>query len=441
MAYSSALTDETSQAFRSSMRADLRGAAIAIFCFFVIGGIWTGTTEISGAVVASGQVTVEANLQHVQYLEGGVVSKILVANGDEVQAGQVLVTMDKTALTSQYDISRSRVVESYLLQARLEAELADKDSFEVPKELIDLVGNDGIDAAFQSQMNLLRIDRANLKGQRELLAKQIEQTKYNIEGLNTSSEEFRAQLDLLDQELQSLEKLLEKNLVQKSRVLDQRRTMSALKGQIAQNDAQVAGAESSVSQLQLKLIQLDDTTRQNTLTQFQNTRAQLGELINVFVNQRNMLARADIKAPRAGIVHELAVNTPGQVVQPGGELMLIVPKDDALVIEVKIPPADVDQVHVGQDAEVKLAAFDARLLPNLKAKVTYVSADAVLDPTKRYTYFTVRVALNPGEVDKLQGIVLVPGMPSQVFIQRQSRTVLTFLLQPILERLDLTFRQ
>lgn len=441
MAEITATSADTTQTFRRNMRRDLRLAGLAILGFFVAGGAWAMMTELSSAVLAAGRVAVEADLQQVQYAEGGVVETILVDEGDEVARGQVLVVMETTALRSQFDISRSRVIESYLLQSRLQAEIAGQDTFEVPAELVELVGEDGIDGVYASQANLLDINRENLRSQRELLGRQLEQTQFNVEGLRASVEEAQAELALLEEELVGLEQLLEKDLVQRSRVLTQRRTIANLRGQIAQYQAQAAGAESEAAQTQLRLIQLEETYRQENLQRLQQTRADLGESINVFENQRNVLARAEIRAPRDGVVHELQVNTPGQVVAPGGQIMLIVPEDDRLIVEANVPPSEIDQVYVGQDAEVKVAAYDARLLPNLFARVTFVSADAIQNQQTGQSHFVVRLEILPDEMDKLQGIVLVPGMASQVFIKRSDRNVMTFLLQPLLESMDSMFRE
>lgn len=427
--------------FDASLRRDLRRAGIAILVFFVCGGIWATFTEISGAVIANGKFALEADLQRIQYLDGGIASEILVKNGDKVDKGQTLLRMEITTLNAQFEIAENKLIEALLLQERLLAELRREDSFTLPARLTQLVGPARAIPAYQSQVKLLKTRLGGLENKRAQLIKQKEQTQLAVAGYSSSAKAVGTELAIVAEELAGLKDLLANNLVEKRRVVASQRAVATLEGSIAAYETDRATSESRVAGLSLQLLQLDDAARGESLELLQTTRAQAEEYLERYDAAKATLARAEIRAPRAGIVHELSVNNAGQVVPPGGEVMLLVPSDDVLLIQARIQTSEVDQVFVGQNAKVKLTAFDARLLPDMDASVAYVSADSVTDQARDVAYYAIELSLAESEFQKLGDIDVVAGMPVQVFFHKQDRSVLGFLLQPFLDRMNVTFRE
>ena len=402
----------------------------------LVGGVggWAANTEISGAVVASGSVVVESNSKQVQHREGGIVREITVRDGDVVEAGDLLIRLDDTVTRANYTVVSKQLDELYAQEARLVAERDDA-------ELIVFSPKDGAVAGApqsvieDSQIRLMEARRNSLRGRKQQLAEQIRQLEQQIKGVDVQLGAKRAEISLVEEELGVLEKLLEDKLVGKTRVTTLRREKAELEGDLGSLISQAAQAQEAISERKIQILQIEAEARAEVLELLQDVRSRIAQLEEQKIAAEDELSRVEIRAPRSGYVHQLAQHTLGGVVGPGETLMLIVPKEDLLVVEARIQPADIDQLSPHQEATLRFPSFDQRTTPELKARLLTVSADLTTDEVSGLSYFTARLTIPEAELAKLNGKKLVPGMPVEAFLKTDDRTVLSYLVKPVSDQI------
>jgi HlyD family secretion protein len=406
-----------------------------------IGG-WTATTEIAGAVVASGVVVVEGGSKRVQHQEGGIVRRILVRNDDKVAAGQLLVRLDDVAIRADLDVVISQLRDAIGAQARLTAESTDAPTITLPAIAAKWPADPELTSILGEQEKLRQSRSKSLESQTSRLDEQISEKQAQIDGLKAQQAANTDQLDLYRSENSNLGKLYSGGLVGIQRVNEMKRSQAELEGQIGSVAASIASTQASVSELQMQRTQLGIDFRSQVLTDLQAASQSVAELMEKKIAAEDRLARLDIRAPIAGTVHESVVQTVGGVITPGETLMQIVPADDHLLIDARVSPLDIDKLHLGQGVAVKLSGFDVRTTPDLKGDIKAISPDLTRDQASGVQYYVVRVNVADSEQEKLPpGARLVPGMPAEAFIQTGNRTVWSYLVRPFTEALCRTFRE
>lgn len=406
----------------------------------LLGGIgsWAFFTEISGAVVASGNVVVETNTRQVQHQEGGIVKSIFVKNGDVIEAGDLLIRLDDTITNANLSVIIKQLIELYAQEARLFAEQQGVDyiaftdnGFEddVQKDIRD------------SQIGLFNARKNSLDGKRQQLREQIIQFQSKITGLEAQRDAKIAEMLIVENELANLDDLLGQQLVSASRVTVLSRDIVQLRGEIGGFTSDIAQTKEAISERNIQILQLDEEFLASVLQEIQDVRSQIGKLEEQKIAAEDELRRIDIIAPLDGFVHNLSVTTIGGVLGPRDVAMSIVPKDDLLVVEAQIEPINIDQISPDQSARIRLPSFDQRTTPELNAKVETISADLLRDEATGVQYYKVRLKISEAEFDKLDGKSLVPGMPVETFIQTDERTVMSYLLKPIRDQISHAMRE
>ncbi|MGO4524190.1 HlyD family type I secretion periplasmic adaptor subunit [Microvirga sp. 2MCAF35] len=426
----------------SSMRRLMRWFILSsVIVFFGIGG-WSVAARVDSAVVTAGTFAVQSSAQAVQHLEGGVIGAILVKDGDLVKEGQVLVRLDAAKVTADATILERKLIDLTAQKARLEAESLDRTTItrsESPFSSGSMAS--ALRAAFaaeESLMNERRFTRLNQLSQQQERKVQVER---QIDGFN---ERYKAQKEELAQvmaELADQRMLDSKGLIRRPVLRQTEREVSRLKGEMGDLDARVAGAHSQLTEIEFKIAELTRTARSEVLKQLQAVTAGLAETEEQLAAAHDRLQRLDIRAPRTGLVHELAVHTIGGIVGPGQKLMSIIPNDEPLIVNARIRPDEVEQVHVDQQASIRISAFKLPTPLELEGWVTNVSPDQVVSSQSGQGYFTVKIAIAPGERNKLAGKELTPGLPAEVLIRGDARRIITYLTQPLTDRLAVTFRE
>ncbi|WP_339765779.1 HlyD family type I secretion periplasmic adaptor subunit [uncultured Hoeflea sp.] len=407
--------------------------ALAVILVGGVGG-WAANMEISGAVVASGTVVVESNSKQVQHREGGIVREITVRDGDVVKAGDLLIRLDDTVTRANFTVVLKQLDELYAQEARL---LAERDN----TELIVFSPKDGDVAGTpktiieDSQIRLMEARRNSLRGRKQQLGEQIRQLEQQIEGVEVQLGAKKTEISLVEEELGVLEKLLEDKLVGKTRVTTLRREKAQLEGDLGGLISQAAQAQEAISERKIQILQIEAEARAEVLELLQEVRSRIAQLEEQKIAAEDELSRVEIRAPRSGYVHQLAQHTLGGVVGPGETLMLIVPKEDLLVVEVRIQPANIDQLSPRQQATLRFPSFDQRTTPELKARLLTVSADLTTDEASGLSYYTARLTIPEAELAKLNGKHLVPGMPVEAFLKTDDRTVLSYLVKPVSDQI------
>lgn len=405
-------------------------------------GLWATLTHLNGAIVAQGQIEVERDRQVVQHLDGGVVSEILVTEGARVEAGQPLLRLDGAALRSELTIVEGQLSELSGRSARLIAERDGAEAVVFPEDVLALAQTSPeVAAQLDGQSRLFEARAATLAEQGQLLSRRIDQITAQSNGIAAQRQALTRQLDLIEQELASQQSLLDKGLAQAGAVLALQREEARLEGQIGELAAELARTEGQVTEIEIEMSSLGTRRREEATAELRDIGPMVLELAERRRALQDRIDRLEIRAPVAGIVLGLQVTTPQSVLRPADPVLYVIPQDRPLVITARIPPIHIDEVAVGQSAELVFSAFSSRDTPHLTGRVTLVSADALTDPQTGATYYTAELELAEGERARLGERALVPGMPVEVFLQTGRRTPLAYLVKPFTDYFARAFRE
>jgi HlyD family secretion protein len=324
-------TDDRGRGPRAAIRKlNVAGLALVVVCVVCIGG-WAATSELAGAVIATGTVIVESVDKKVQHPTGGVIKEILVSDGSAVDEGQVIVRLDDTVARATLGIVRSQSDELLARRSRLLSERDDRDTLVFPGELRARREEASVDAAMTGETRLFASRKATRSGLRAQLRERIAQSSEEIRGLAAQQAAKESEAGLITEELVGVTDLYRKNLVSISRFMALRREQSRLAGERGQLIADIARARARISETELQILQLDQDFRTEVLKELRDTEGKIAELTERMVAAGDQLRRIDIRAPRSGIVHGLAVHTIGGVIGNGETIMSIVPREDNLI--------------------------------------------------------------------------------------------------------------
>ena len=423
-----------------SIRSHLiAGVGAAVLLVGGVGG-WAATTEIAGAVIAPGVLVVDSNVKKVQHQTGGVVSELLVHDGDHVKAGDVVVRLDDTQARANLAILTKQLDELMARQAREEAERDGSSDIAFPTELTSRSSEPEVVLLLAGQQRLFEIRGKARAGQKAQLNERIAQLQQEIEGLKAQQSAKATEIEWVRKELEGVTTLWEKNLVQFTRVVGLQRDLAKAQGELGQLISNIAQSKDKITETELQILQIDQDLRAEVGKDLATIRADMAETTEKKIAAEDVLARIEIRAPQDGIVHEMTVHTVGGVVAPGEAIMLIVPVNDVLDVEAKIPPRMIDQVRLQQTAMLRFSAFDQRTTPEIEGQVTRISPDLVQDEKKNEAYYMVRIAIPEDQVKSLH-LALVPGMPVEGFIRTDDRTVISYLVKPLRDQIEKAFRE
>jgi HlyD family secretion protein len=426
---------------RSIRRHLLAGVTLVVLLAGGVGG-WAATTELAGAVIAPGNLVVETKVKKVQHPTGGVVGELRVRDGDEVKAGDVVVRLDDTVTRANLAIVVKSLDELSARQAREEAERDGANAPSFPAELLARRSDAEVARLVAGEQKLFETRRSARQGQKAQLKERIGQLQEQISGLNDQIAAKKREIVLIGEELKGVRELWSKNLVQITRVTALERDAARLEGERGALVSTIAQTKGKITETELQILQIDQDLRTEVGKDLAEIRGKVSELVEKRVAAADQLKRIDIRAPQDGKVHQLSVHTVGGVITPNGEpLMLIVPKADALTVEARIAPQEIDRVHVGQRAVLRFSAFNQRTTPELNGVVSVVSADISADQKTGASFYTVWIAISGAELARLGGLKLVPGMPVESFIQTEARTVLSYLTKPLTDQALKAFRE
>ncbi len=424
-----------------SIRGHLLLSLLASVGLLAGAGGWAVATNLAGAVVAPGHFVVDSYVKKVQHPTGGVVGEILVREGEAVKAGDVVLRLDATTTRANLAIVTRRLDEFRARYARLEAERDDMAAIVFPQELVLRRGNPDIAAAMRGEERLFSIRREALQSKKAQLRERIEQYEHEIEGLKAQETAYTEGIEVLDEEIGSLDSLRQQGVVSVQRLnglKTQRATFGGERGEQIAFQAQAAGR---ITETRLQILQVDQDFKAEVGRELRDTQAQIGEYIERTIAAEDELKRIDIIAPQSGMVHQLAVHTVGGVITPADPIMFIVPQHDDLALEVNIQPKDVDQIQPGMPAVLRMSAFNQRTTPEINGHVSRIAADLTTDQRSGLSYYTVRINVPPAEMKKLGKLTLVPGMPAEAFIQTGERTALSYLVKPLADQINRAFRE
>ena len=416
------------------------GLLAIVVTFGGIGG-WGATVPLASAIIATGQVTVDTNRKQVQHLEGGIVDDLDVRDGDYVKAGAVLIRLDDTRARASLSIAASAYREELAKEARYIAERDQADTIAWPNLIQDQADDPAVAGLIKSQQAIFASRRETLRGEVEILQERIQQLEQEIEGLTSQKSASRQQINLIKEELNSLFKLLDKGQTTRPRILALQREAARLEGENGEFTANIAKARKGIGETKLEIIQKRKAFRNEVVATLREVQAKIHDLRERHIAAKDVLQRIDIRAPVSGKIVGLTVHAEDAVIKGGETILELVPSGDRLLFEIKVQPQDIDNVAIGQQAEVRILAFKQRTTPTLKGAVSYVSADALTNPQDGATFYVARVRIAEAELQRLEGQDLQPGMPAEVLIRTGERTALAYMMQPILDSMNRAWRE
>ena len=412
------------------------------FGFFGVLGTWAATASMRSAVISSGLFRVQGENLVVQHLEGGIVREIAVKEGQIVKEGDLMFRLDDTRARASLDILRNQLVGALTTDARLQAEMEETETIVLPAELAGMITREpGFGTILKTQAEVFTAGRLLDAGQVQILQDRADQLSEQSRGLTHRIATLEEQQKLLRDELGSQQALYGKGLATKAQYFALQRDVAAIAGDIAVTGTQLQTTLQQIAEVEARKIQV----RRDRLTKIAESRdavqAQILDLRQRIAAAEDVLARTRVTAPRGGRVMGVQVNTVGAVLPEGEALASIVPEDSPLVVEVKLSPADINQVHQGGEARVRLTAYNYRTTPLVRGWVIHVSPDVFSDPATGAPFYRADVALDAAELAGLPDVEMLIGMPAQVMIATGEQTVADYLLRPVLGGMDVALSE
>ena len=409
----------------------IRTGGIVIGVFVVGFFAWASFAKLAGGVPAPGVVSVENNRKTVQHLDGGLIRRILVREGQQVRAGDILFVMDDNQARAQLDVLRNDYDSLIAQRARLEAEITGASSINFPPELLARRSEPRIARLITDQQTQFQAGLGVYRAQTGVLDQRVAQMRNRIEGLTAQADAVNRQSGLIGDELSGVRSLYDQGYAPKSRMLALERSAAELAGARGARMSDIAGSQEAIGETRIQAAQLKQQRVALAADQLRQTQTQLADITPRLRAAEAVMERTTVRAPVSGKVLGLTQFTEGGVAAPGQRLLDIVPGDAGLVINTRVRPDHIDEVTEGMDAQVQLVAYKARDVPLVTARVTRVSADVVTND-KGENFYTATLVVSPEELKKLPANVkLTPGMPVQALIVTGERTVMSYLLSPL----------
>lgn len=406
-------------------------AGVMVVMVFVAGSIgWATFAPIAAGAVAQGVISPDGSRRTVQHLEGGIIRRILARDGDDVVAGQTLVELQTTQAAATYDMLTEQAQTFAATRARLMAEQAGSPEIEFPADLLRNATSD-IRAILDGQRALFQQRRRSYLTQVEIIETRVRQYGEQISAFDAQVKSAAKQIDLIDEELVGKNAMFKQGLTTKSEVLRLERAKASLLGDHGRAVGSILEVQQKIDELAAQKLSLEADRSTDIGTDLEKVRSQYAEVAEKLNASRDVLERTRIVAPVAGKIVNSRFKTDSGVIKPGDPILDIVPSGEQLLIDVQISPVDIDVVRPDLLAIVHLSAYSSRGLPRINGMVKSVSADRIVDQATGSSYFLARVEVSKADLAQLdQSIVLMPGMPAEVTVVTEERTVLAYLLEP-----------
>lgn len=410
--------------------------------FFGVFGAWSVYTPLMSAAIAPGVVSPDGSRKTVQHLEGGIVRTIHVREGDRVEAGALLVSLDDTRAQARASELTDQHIYLLAVEARLQAEIVSAAAITFPDSLTSPGGaREGL--AIASQSALFENRRDTQEARERILAQRIKQLREEITGLREVIAAQDRQIGLVVEELSVSSGLFERGLQRLPQVLALQRQEAELTAERAANRASIARLEQSIGETEMQLLAARQQIREQVAEELTRVRAELSMIRSQLPERADELARTRVTAPMAGRVMNIQITTEqGGIIAPGGAILDIVPDETPLIIDARIRPVDIDGLRPGLRARILLTAYSQRNLPQVFGTLRTVSADRLVDARTGEPYFLARIEVDPAEIAALPAPVeLIPGMSADVMILTGERTFAEALFQPFAASLRSAFRE
>jgi len=399
------------------------------FLAFGVFGIWSFFAPIGSSALAPGVLVVKTHSKTVQHLDGGIVHKIHVSNGNIVKKGETLISLDDTQTKAQLEIIRGEMIVLKMQRARL---IAEKDLQQTVQFSEDVFKNDSRTLqAREGQVLVFAARKTVYEGKVAVLAQRVSQLESQRKGMLAQLVGKKALLASYQEEQSDLRALLEEGFIEKNKLRDIERRFASSQGDLGELIAGIASIEMKTGEAKLEVLQVKKDFTESVINQLEEVNAKIYDVEERFIALTDKQNRTILKAPVDGKVMKLVVFTEGGVIAPGGAIMDIVPEREELMIDAEVSIMDIDRVKAGLLADVRFSVFNQAITPEVEGEVLTVSADRLVNEDNGMPYYLAQVKITQESQEKLKGFVLQPGMPAEVFINTGDRTLFEYLTQPV----------
>lgn len=450
--------DKNTDELRKLTRKARVSGMVILLGFFGIFGIWSVFAPIDGASLAMGEVVISSDRKTVQHFEGGIIDKILVHEGDHVEEGQILVTLNNVSSKAQLSILEEKQILLLATEERLLAQQARRETMDTPDvENFEHVSNEKKEATVRNQLLLFESHKESFNNQIRITDKKISQIQNEVLALRAQLVSAEKSIALLGEELRGKKSLYNEHFIDKSKVISLEKEKVSWEGRINEYKALIARGEQRVTEAELEKIQAENALNSELAAQFKEISHSIHENTQKLTAAYDSMLRTVVRAPQSGTVTGLRSLSVGGVIPPAISLMDIVPSDEDMFIEAKVAPNNIEAIasaklieknltevdgHSGIKTRVRITAFNSKKVGTLKGVMTYISADTILDPRTGMSYYLAHVRIPKAAIAKINSrSKLYPGMPAIVFITSESRSLLSYLLAPITATFETAFRE
>jgi len=402
---------------------------LIVFATFGVFGLWAAFAPMDSSALAPGVLVVKAYKKTVQHLDGGIVSKILTRDGDIVQEGQPLLTLDDAQIKAQLEISLGQNITLAAQVASLSAERDQLKKIDFPA-LLNAPNNARAQEVKIAETNVFISHKNSHDGQIGVLNQRISQIASKINGLQGQIASKKQLVSSYAEEIKDLKELLAEGFADKQHLRELERNHAIQTGDIAQLEAEIATNQMLMSETRLQILNIQKQFQEEVAGKLSEAQAQLNDAQQRVAANQDKLDRVIIKAPASGMVLGLATHTENGVITPGRPILDIVPQGAELIIEAQVSPMDIDRVTVGLQAEIRFSAFKQSQTPKMEGKVINLSPDRITDEHNGNAYYLAKVEVTPESLKNLGDLQLLPGMPAEVLINTGERTLFRYLAQP-----------
>jgi len=412
-----------------------------IFLTFGVLGLWAAFAPLSSAVIGHGTVTTETNRKTIQHLEGGMIRKIMVHEGDKVRAGQVLFEMDPVQASASLEIVRNQLFTLLARADRLNSERNHFSAVRFSPEVVAAMGDPVVRQAVEDEKRQFQERLATITGQVQILEARVGQYKEQIDGIDQQRASMEEQVGYLTDELSGLNELYAKNLVPRPRLLALEGQRAQIQGGIGRALAEKAQAQKAIGEATLQARQVRQQFDQEIAKELADIQVQTTDLREKNTVAADTVKRINIVSPVSGTAQNLKFFTEGAVVRPAEPMVDIVPDKGDMVIHAQFSPSDVDSVHPGMVAELRFSSFHDRSTPVIKGKVASVSQDRLVDEATHTPYFLVILNIKDSDIPPALKLRLRAGLPAEVVVPTGDRSALEYIFNPLTNALHKTMRE
>lgn len=424
----------------ADFREYARFGYVAIAVVFGGFGLWAGMAPLDSAAVAPGRVSVESDRKPVQHLEGGIIREIAVKETQKVQEGQVLFRLQPIQAQANTDLLQKQLDAAVAQEARLLAERDFSPRITFPPELLARRSVPETAMAIADQQSQFNERLRSLNSQIELLNTRISQTQRDIEGRGLRQTSLDSQNASLSNEIKNVSTLVDKGYYPKNKFAALERERARIQGELGLASGEIARLKETIEESKVQIRLTKERQLETVTQQLGDVRVRISDIREKLAIAQDVLTRVEVKAPRSGIVQAIKVASIGAVVRPGETLAEVIPIGDQLVLSARVSPQDIHNVHAGQKAEARFAAF-SKQYNSIPARLESISADSLIDEVTKQPYFNAKVVIDPDKIPREIANSLTPGMPADVLINTGERTMLQYLVGPLLDRVSKTMRE